>query len=361
MRFLALLALLVVAAGCGIIESITFNNFGDVRSFKHDPDFGKPNTSDAHSRTPIPGEEIVKMINVVHIEVVGKDLVGLYWSGEHATSTLSGVIVLHGGTPYVLTAGHAIPQEFSVMGCFAYFQGRNKPPEKLELALRDTSAHMDFALFSFGNPDFVYEGPVPILGSSRTLKNGEKVYALGSPLSVPFAISEGVVMNNGFNAIILHSALSNPGNSGGPLVNQYGEVVGITIAGMRMGASHNPFVSTMPAALPIDDIITVVRRRKEGGEAVHPALQFGVNDSSELNDIDFAKNGVKRPKREGVIVTRPGSDLERGDIILSCDGVAITDEWQLVKLLQLEHGSGDTVVLRIDRYGEEKEIRVTLE
>jgi len=354
--FLPCLLILLSATGCSNIE---FNNFSpDDRKFIPDPQFGT--FMRLPERKVFPGEDIFRMVNVVHIEVVGHTAVGVYWNQEAETHQLSGVVVNYGGKPHVLTAGHACPKDFRVKNIFVYFQNSKKPPEEAELVIRDLSAHMDFALLKFKRSDFVYKGPFPPIGSSSKLKHGEKIYVLGSPLGIPFSISQGVVMNRAFSKYIFYDALGNPGNSGGPMVNQYGEVVGITVKGLRMGGFFNPFITTMPVALPIDDVVTVLRRVKTAGNVKHPRLDFGVIDSAELNILDFKKHGLKRPAKEGIMVLSPGSGLKTGDIICACDETDMIDDWQFIKKIILEHDAGDKVPIKIHRDGKEMVVTVRL-
>ncbi|MBS3076358.1 trypsin-like peptidase domain-containing protein [Candidatus Pacearchaeota archaeon] len=71
------------------------------------------------------------------------------------------------------------------------------------------------------------------IGNSDELQIGEKVIAIGNPLGLQFSVSEGIVSAinrpgaNGINAYIQTDAALNPGNSGGPLINKQGEVIGI--------------------------------------------------------------------------------------------------------------------------------------
>lgn len=347
----------IFLAGCGIIQPLEFDNFVNPENFTSDPNFAEKIEIRSAS---LSGEKIFENIPIVHIEVVGKTVTGVYWKKEHVSMQLSGAVIDFANKAHILTAGHINPKDFKIHKIFIYFPGSRKPPEEAELAITDNSAHMDFALLRFKNPDFHYEGKFAVFSRSADLKHGEKVYALGSPLGTPFSISDGVVMNNGFSQYIYFSALSNPGNSGGPLVNERGGIVGIVIAGKR-GNALNPFITTMPVALPIDDIVTVLRRLKKGGETRHPDLPFGVIDSAEMSSFDFEKHDIKRPDLEGVMVLESGNELEVGDVVLECDGMKITDDWQLVKKLTLEYDSGDKAMLKIYRYGKTLEIEVELQ
>ena len=107
------------------------------------------------------------------------------------------------------------------------------------------------------------------LGNSESIKIGEKVIAIGNPLGLQFSVSQGIISAinregaNGINAYIQTDAALNPGNSGGPLVNTNGEVVGI----------NNFKVSTAESlgfALESDYIVNIVNQisERELGEAL---------------------------------------------------------------------------------------------
>jgi len=81
------------------------------------------------------------------------------------------------------------------------------------------------------------------LGDSDDVQVGEKVIAIGNPLGLQFSVSEGIVSatdregSNGLEAYIQTDAALNPGNSGGPLINKQGEVIGIN--NFKVGSSES--------------------------------------------------------------------------------------------------------------------------
>lgn len=351
---------LLLVSACIAPEPLHFNNFRGVSRFKPDPDFGsKAHLSNRRGR-PLHAYEILKAVNVAHIEVVGRTAAAVFLGGDPITLQLSGFIVHFAGRPHILTAGHIDEPGFRIDRIFVFFQNAKGPPQEAELVVADP--FVDFALLQFKNPDFEYDGPVPLLGSVETLKEGDRVYALGSPLGTSYSITEGTVSNLRYHRFLIHSATINPGNSGGPLVNEYGEIVAINVAGFRGPWAENPFVTTEPLATPIDDVITALRRIKRPGRVDHPQFEFGVRDSTQLHAVDFEQIlDSPRPDREGVIVIKEGNGLKRGDIILALDGEPVMDDWSFVKKLKLEHDPGDQVRLRVYRDRKEIEVRVTLE
>lgn len=345
----SLLTAPILFSACGIIQPIAFDNFQAKEKFTPDPSFGQTVYAPDNERKPLSAEEIFCKINVLHIEVVGKTAKEIYLGGDYSTIQLSGFIVKYAGKPHILTAGHLNDPEFKIHKIYVFFQDYKKGPEEAELLISDQ--FVDFALLKFKNSKFKYDGPIPPLGDSDSLREGEKIYALGSPLGSSFSIKEGNISNISQHKYIMHSAILNPGSSGGPLVNKFGEIVAVNVAGFRGRQANNPFVTTEPMAAPINDVKTVLRRVKKAGRVQHPKIPFKVVDTSGLNPIDFKRFDIKKPGIEGVMVAIEGGGLLKGDVILSCDGNSVYDDWQFIKMLKLKYDSGNRVELKIYRYG----------
>lgn len=168
---------------------------------------------------------------------------------------LSGFVYKHtNGKYYVITAGHIQPDPsiYKVTKIEVHFK---RYPGTFPARILKVSDKLDCAVLKIEPADgteFVFTGRLPKFGRSEDLQIGEVVYTLGSPLGIEQTLGDGIVKNLdvGFpgGLSILHNADIAPGSSGGPLLNRYGEIVGLN------AASHNEF-NNFCLSVPIDDIM----------------------------------------------------------------------------------------------------------
>jgi S1-C subfamily serine protease len=132
----------------------------------------------------------------------------------------SGFFIENGG--YVVTNEHVINGANAAV--IVTYDG-----ETHTVTLIGKDINMDIALLKINNTSYSKLS----LGNSNDVQVGEKVIAIGNPLGLQFSVSEGIVSaihrggDNGINAYIQTDASLNPGNSGGPLINKEGTVIGI--------------------------------------------------------------------------------------------------------------------------------------
>ena len=102
----------------------------------------------------------------------------------------------------------------------------------------DFDAHRDFVILRIA----AYDLPLVELGNSSTAESGDPIIAIGNPLGLSYTVSDGIVSGTraveGY-ALIQHTAPISPGNSGGPLVNMSGHVIGINTSTLREGQNLN--------------------------------------------------------------------------------------------------------------------------
>ena len=199
-----------------------------------------------------------------------------------------------------------------------------------------------------------------ILGNSETLEVGEWVVAIGEPYGLSSTVTAGIVsakgrrgdelghMNNGYWDFIQTDAAINPGNSGGPLYNMRGEVVGINTA-------INARAQGLAFAVPINMAKQVVGDFKRFGKVQRGWLG--------IRPIDPARLGVTLPTGALVGLVVPGSPaaragIQRGDVVLKFDGVAIDDAERL-RWLSANAGVGKKIVLRVKRGAHEADVVLT--
>jgi S1-C subfamily serine protease len=241
-------------------------------------------------------------------------------------------------------------------------------------ALVGASPSHDIAVLRIG-VGFQRPPPVP-LGTSRDLKVGQKVFAIGNPFGLDWTLTTGIVSAldrslGGENGTIEHliqtDAAINPGNSGGPLLDSAGRLIGINTAIYSpSGASAG-----IGFAVPVDTVNRVVPQLIRRGKYIRPGL--GIEMDEELNERLKAALGV-----QGVVVLRvpPGSAAARaglkgaalsrdgrmtpGDIITAVDGKPVDTVGRLLARLD-DREVGDTVKVTVLREGRNVEIAVALQ
>lgn len=173
------------------------------------------------------------------------------------------------------------------------------------------------------------------LGDSDRLKLGELVMALGSPFGVDYSVSLGIIGRRGVSddapspafEFIQTDAAVNPGNSGGPLVDMAGQVVGVTTMASRGGS--------LGFAVPINLAKAILPQLLEKGAVTWGWLGIQIEEvNSDLAELE----GL--PAGRGVLVNAvlPGQPASRGgilpgDIILSIEGVAINSPKDLIRVV----------------------------
>ena len=196
--------------------------------------------------------------------------------------------------------------------------------------------------------------PTATFGNSDDMVVGDTVYAIGNPLGVELrgtltdgiisAVNRDVEMGGRTLTLLQTNAALNSGNSGGPLINIYGQVIGINV--MKMVGDHmdEATVEGLGFALPISDMSFVVNDiLAYGYYRGTPTIGIMVmtmpnEDGSTYVLIDSVTKGSGAEK----------AGLKGGDIVLAADGEPIDDINDLL-CVRRNHGVGDTTVLTIRR------------
>lgn len=206
--------------------------------------------------------------------------------------------------------------------------------------------------------------PVVALGKTSDLKVGEWVLAIGSPFGFENTVTAGVVSAKGRSLpddsavpFIQTDVAVNPGNSGGPLLNTRGEVVGInsqiyTRSGGYQGVSF---------AIPIDVAARIKDQIVATGKVEHARLGVAVQEVNQA----FA-DSFKLDKPEGALVStvEKGSPadkagLQSGDVIRKVNGQPIVSSGDLPALIGMA-APGDTIKMEVSRQGAPKELTARL-
>ncbi len=206
--------------------------------------------------------------------------------------------------------------------------------------------------------------PVAKLGKSSTLEPGQWVAAIGSPFGFANTITAGIVSatdrslpSDTYVPFIQTDVAVNPGNSGGPLLNLDGEVVGINSmiysrTGGYMGVSF---------AIPIEEAMEVSKQLREHGKVTRGRLGIGIQPVTKELAQSF-----KLDSTNGVVVVQvePGSPADKaglqvGDVILSYNGKTI-DEGNMLPRLVGATKPGEQAKLDVWRKGERRSVSATV-
>jgi S1-C subfamily serine protease len=223
--------------------------------------------------------------------------------------------------------------------------------------------------------------PLP-LGDSSAVQVGEAVVAIGNPLGYDFSVTSGIVSATNRNLQspngsvipdgIQTDAAINEGNSGGPLIDATGHVIGIN----EQIASQSGGNQGLGFAVPINTAASVMKQLQATGKVTYAYL--GVQGQTITSDIAGAL-GLKQTQGVLVAVVSDGSpaakagikggtqqsDLQGqlyvvgGDVITAMDGQKIASMDELAAAI-LEHRPGDTVTLTVVSGGKTKDVQVTL-
>ena len=207
-------------------------------------------------------------------------------------------------------------------------------------------------------------------GSSETLRVGDSVVAIGDPLGIEYrgtmtdgiisAINRNVNIDGRLMNLIQTNAALNSGNSGGPLINSYGQVVGINT--VKIGTfTDSAGVEGIGFAIPSATVKDVVEQIIElGYVSGRPSIGFSGEGVSLFYQRYYRLPG-------GMYITDivPGSNAQRvgleiGDILISVDGNKISDQADLETLLY-GYSAGDVVKIVIYRGGYTMQADLTLE
>lgn len=222
---------------------------------------------------------------------------------------------------YLLTNHHVIAQAEGVE--VELFGGKRLPAR-----LIGKDARTDVTLLKVDS-----EGDVAVLplGDSEALEVGELVLAIGNPFGLGHSVTMGIVSRKGrgfgisgpFDEVIQTDAMISPGNSGGPLVNLRGEVVGINTA-----ISRNWQVGF---AIPINLIKALLPELREKGRVSWGFLGVAIQDLQERLARSLGFEGKKGALVNHVLPGHPAeaAGLKSGDIIIAFDGEAIEDGREL--------------------------------
>ncbi len=290
---------------------------------------------------------------------------------------------------HIITNNHVVADAIRVTVVFS-------DDSEADATIVGTDPGSDLAVIKVDvDPDRLF--PV-VVGNSDNLQVGQLVATIGNPFGLSGSMSTGIVSGLGrllpggaaapggqrFNIpdIIQTDAAVNPGNSGGPLLNLQGEVIGVNTAIQTNGNAAfgtTPTFGGISYVVPSNIVSQVVPQLIENGEIAYPWLgisgstltddlalamdlpaeQAGVLVFGIVDDSPAAKAGLRGSEEQ---ITIDGLNaLIGGDIIVQMNDEPINDFDDLLTYIVRETSVGQSVTLQILRDGELEEVELTLE
>lgn len=268
---------------------------------------------------------------------------------EQSRGVGSGFIISQDG--YVMTNAHVVADADTI-----YVTLPDKREFKAKLIGSDKRT--DVALLKIDATSL----PRLPLGDSDKIRPGEWVLAIGSPFGLDNSVTAGIVSAKGrdtgdYLPFIQTDVAVNPGNSGGPLINLRGEVIGINSqiysrSGGYMGISF---------AIPIDEAMRVSEQLKTSGKVTRGRIAVAISDvTKEVAD----SLGLGRARGALVGSVEPGGPAEKagiepGDIILKFNGRDIEKASDLPRMVG-DTKPGTRVPLQVWRKGQARDVQITV-
>ena len=213
-----------------------------------------------------------------------------------------------------------------------------------------------------------------VIGGSKDLIVGQKVYAIGNPFGLDQSLTTGIVSalnreiesltQRAIRGVIQTDAAINPGNSGGPLLDSAGRLIGVNTAIYSpSGASAG-----VGFAIPVDEVNRIVPTLIRDGKFIRPALGIQAAPPTLQKALKLPEGvavaGVVKDGPADKLGLRPfmraqDGNVVLGDIIVGLDGKPVASLDDLLSLLE-QRQPGDTVPITILRGGEKLEQKVTL-
>ncbi len=359
----AVLAIAVVAGGC------TISSFLTARAWQAHYDAMLPGLIDQAVQNAMEGVQlpitpddttdvVVTVDGFSATEIYEKNVnsvVAVTCKLNNGSSAGTGFVISEDG--YIVTNHHVIDGAVAV-----YVNLSNGKQYKCEV--KGSDATNDIAVLK---ADVTGLKPVTI-GSSSEAKVGEPVVAIGNALGeLSFSLTGGYISGTnreitteGTVINMMQTDLAiNSGNSGGPLFNARGEVIGITTAKYSGTSSSGASIEGIGFAIPIDDVIGMIEDLKEHGFITGAYLGVSVSDvNPEAQVYGVPAGAYVHEAVEGFCAAKAG--MQAGDIIIWVDSQQVTSLNSLTRVLR-NYKAGDTVEVTVWRGGRNVKLTITLD
>lgn len=289
-----------------------------------------------------------------------------YQNGKLYATGTGFVYKIDGNKAYIMTNAHVLENGTDYTVIFTN-------EEKVNAKLVGSDSYSDIAVLQV---EAKAVKAAAIIGSSKDARLGDTTFAVGAPVDSDvygWSVTRGILSgkdrlvsvnetstSSGYIAEVLQTDTAiNSGNSGGPLCNANGEVIGIT--NMKLSSSS---VEGIGFAIPIENATKYADMMIKGEEIERPYLGITMYDSSSTSSWSFWDRGTTQV--DGVVVNsvQEGSPADKagfkkGDQIISIGGVEVEDVLHF-KYELYKYNVGDKVKVVIKRDGTTKTLEVTL-
>ena len=311
------------------------------------PESDSSNSSDNYDTADgMAGEDIYKKVNPSVVSVISTTAEG--------TGSGSGVIMSKDG--YIITNNHVVDGAQSV-------SVQLSDGTSLDAKIIGTDEQTDLAVIKVTPTT---ELTAAEFGDSDELEPGEYAYAIGSPGGVQFAntitggrisaINRDLTVNDRVMTLIQTDASINNGNSGGALINKYGQVVGITSAKLSGNAFGSATVEGMGFAIPINTAKDIVDELIQNGY-VSGRPSIGITGQN-VESADGKVSGVQVYSIDSR-AKAASEGLQVGDVITAVDGTP-TPDMDKVNELKQDKKAGDKLTLSVYRISTGKTLNITI-
>lgn len=295
-------------------------------------------------------------------------IVVAYKDGKQISTGTGFVYKSDNGKAYIMTNNHVIDGADDVEVEF------NNKSERIDAEIVGGEVYADIAVLTI---DALEVDSVVEIGDSSAIKLGDTIFTVGSPMGITYkgTVTKGILSGKDrmvevslsgsttdyYMKVLQLDAAVNPGNSGGPLCDVSGKVIGII--SLKIVQDE---VEGMGFAIPIEDALEYAKAIEEGGEIVRPYIGISMLDLSE--EYYLWQNRINIPEGidEGVavleVVKNSPADkagLKKGDIITKLGDEEIGGlaefRYELYK-----HDVGDKLIISYYRNGKEKTTTITL-
>ncbi len=215
--------------------------------------------------------------------------------------------------------------------------------------------------------------PAAVLGNSSDSRVGEPVVAIGSPLGHAATVTAGILSSNTRKleevgrsydirkpqTYLQTDAAINRGNSGGPLFNARGEVIGVNQAIARWDYTDTGRIPIegIGFAIPIDEVKDTIAQIMENGKSVYPGISANITSVEEF--LRFNPNTALDVEAgiyiSGIVKGGPAdkAGLAAGDVITEFNGEPVDDANKLISMIS-EHAVGERIKLTVSRNGTDR-------
>lgn len=338
----------------------------DNSSKQDDNDISRPNSAEswftlASRENALTIPEVVEksMPSVVGISasVKQESYFGLQPGNQIATSTGTGIIMSSEG--YIITNAHVVNGASDVKVILL------ADDSEYDAKIIGSDIQADIAVLKINARNLV----AAEFGSSDDLLIGEAAIAIGNPLGFELsgsvtcgiisALNRKITIDDRTMNLIQTDAAINAGNSGGPLINSYGQVIGINSA--KMSSSYNSSsIEGLGFAIPISDAQSIINDLINYGYVTgRPQLGLSLYDVSEVDSTRYNMPigaYVSALDEEGAAAK---AGVEKGDVIVAAEGEEISTAEELNEIKN-RFNAGDTMTITVIRGSQRLDFDITL-